>query len=248
MTGFPDCVRGISLGSLGGVSLVFAMPSLQSKKREELSSVWTTSDSTLGGGGLGTIRGTALRSADSESFWVAIVLSPQGEETELAEVKHFLHFNSSDQTLGVRLEQEGDLLIRITPVNLLHGSPLIDAEETEHRRSLLSSKQFTSELSTTGPYHNSTSRPREHAGWAGGHVEACPEPGRRGASLLRPHRERVHAHTMQYVPEPAQLAVSARHSWHPQNRQDNRPTQTCRSGLWANAAVATRKGERSRHV
>lgn len=208
MTGFPDCVRGISLGSLGGVSLVFAMPSLQSKKREELSSVWTTSDSTLGGGGLGTIRGTAQRSGDRESFWAAMVLAPQSEDTGLAEVKHFFHFNSSDQTLGVRLEQEGDLLIRITPVNLLHGSPLIDAEETEHRRSLLSSKQFTSELSTTGPYHNSTSRPREHAGWAGGHVEACPELGRGGAPLLRPHRQSVPEHTVRRVRGSAPLAVS----------------------------------------
>ena len=62
-----------------------------------------------------------------------MVLSPQGEEAGLADAKHFLHFNSGHQALGVRLEQEGDLLIRETLVNLTHGSLLKHIEGTEYR-------------------------------------------------------------------------------------------------------------------
>lgn len=65
-----------------------------------------------------------------------MVLPTQGEETSLADVKRFSHVNYCDQTLGVRLKQEPDLLIREASVNLTHCSVLLDAEATEHRCSL----------------------------------------------------------------------------------------------------------------
>jgi len=69
-----------------------------------------------------------------------MVLSPQGEEAGLAYDKHFLHFNSGHQALAVRLEQEADLLIRETLVNLTRGSLLKHIEGTEYRCPLLNCK------------------------------------------------------------------------------------------------------------
>ena len=82
--------------------------------------------------------GVAACMDEGEGCWIAAGLSPQGEEVGPADTKHSLHFNSGGQSLGIRVEQEGDQLIRETSVNLTCGGSLLKhTEGTQYRCAVL---------------------------------------------------------------------------------------------------------------